>query len=398
MTGVLWIVQDGVLSGPGASQSVPYVTGLAGRGEKVHLLSFERRRFMADGDRRANVRRTLKRAGVGWTALPYGEGPGGIRTAVQVLRAAATGRGIVFREGLSLVHARSYLPGLMALLIGRPFLFDMRGMWPMERVDGGVWREGSVVHRTGLRLERILLERAAGVVALANGAREHLPDLGKPFRVIPTAVDLDRFRPDLPPPPGFEPLADREVYVIAGALGTWYELPAMIELMALALARNDRAHALILTEEDATEAVAMLEARGVAADRITVRGVPHHEVPNWFSLAAAGILLIKSAPSKRASAPTKLGEFLACGVPVVTTPRIGDSEDLVRSTRTGVVAGSLSTEGLSAALDDLDRLRRDGARLRDRCRQAAMDRLSLDRAVADYAALYRDLAEDGTCD
>jgi len=385
---VLWIVQDGVLSGPGASQSVPYVTGLAVRGIHVHLLSFERRANFADRARSGEVRRRLGRAGVGWTPLPYGEGPGGPRTLIQVLRAVATGRGIVAREGIDLVHARSYLPGLMALSIGRPFLFDMRGMWPMERVDGGVWREGSLVHRGGLALQRRLLDRAAGVVALAHGATEHLPDLRVPFRVIPTAVDLDRFRPGLPAPEGYEDLAEREVYVVAGALGTWYLLDAMLDLLALAIGRSERAQVLLLTEEDASGAVAGLRARGVAADRITVTGVPHHEVPNWFSLAAAGILLIKSAPSKRASAPTKLGEFLASGVPVVTTPRIGDSEDLVVGSDTGVVTGDLSRRGLCAALDALDVLRAEGETLAVRCRRTAEEHLSLEDAVSAYAELY----------
>ncbi|MEN8150179.1 MAG: glycosyltransferase [Planctomycetota bacterium] len=391
MRRVLWIVQDGVLGGPGASQSVPYLDGLARRGFGMHLLSFERRANLEAPGRAAAVRRRLGRAGVSWTALPYGEGPGGVRTLSQVLRAVATGRGIVFRERIDLVHARSYLPGLMALGLGRPFLFDMRGMWPMERVDGGVWREGSAVHRAALALERTLLDRSVGVVALAHGAREHLPDLDKPFRVIPTAVDLERFRPGLPPPPGAEHLVDREVWVVAGALGTWYLLDAMLDLVAAALARNERGHALLLTEEDATEALAGLVSRGVARERITVRGVPYEEVPHWFSLAAAGILLIKSAPSKRASAPTKLGEFLASGVPVVTTPRIGDSGELVRETGTGVVTGDLSPAGLSRALSEIDDLRRDRPALVARCRRAAEERLSLPDAISAWADLYEEL-------
>jgi glycosyltransferase involved in cell wall biosynthesis len=319
-----------------------------------------------------------------------------VRVGAQVSRAVATGRGIVARERIELVHARSYLPGLMALGLGRPFLFDMRGMWPMERVDGGVWREGSLVHRAGLRLERVLLARAAGVVALASGAREHLPPLAKPFRVIPTAVDLDRFRPGLAPPEGHEELVDRDVYVVAGALGTWYLLDEMLDLLSLALHRSERAHALLLTEEDATVAVEGLRRRGVPEGRITTLGVPHDQVPRWFSLAAAGILLIRSAPSKRASAPTKLGEFLACGVPVVTTPRIGDSEDLIRETGTGVVVTEPDRHGLEAALDTLDRMREDPVGLAARCRRAAGEHLSLDAAVESYAELYSDLGSRTT--
>jgi len=393
MTGakVLWIVQDGVLAGPGASQTVPYLRGLAAAGYRMSLLSVEKNDLLADEARRRDVAGELEAAGVSWMALPYGRGPAVSRTALQLRRTRRAARRTVRRERVDLVHARSYLPGLIALGLKPPFVFDMRGFWPQERLDGGLWREGGVRHRFGVRLERRLLRGAAAVVVLAEGAKERLPVLDVPLEVIPTAVDLDRFRPGLPPPEDAADLGDRDVFVIAGALGTWYLLDAMLDLAAEALARSDRAHLLLLTEEDASPALEGLAARGVSAGRITVRGVPHRDVPRWFSLGAAGICLVRSAPSKRASAPTKLGELLACGVPVLITPRIGDSDALVSKTRTGVVVDDLSPEGLGRALDELDALRQEGPELAARCRRTAREHLSLESAVARYAALYERL-------
>jgi glycosyltransferase involved in cell wall biosynthesis len=268
----------------------------------------------------------------------------------------------------------------------------MRGLWPREKVDAGLWREGSWRHRIGRRLERLLLRRAAGVVVLAAGALEALPALEKPVRVIPTAVDLGRFRPGLPVPPGAEGLAGREVFVIAGALGSWYLLPEMLDLAAEAVRRSPAARILVLTEEDARPAVEGLRVRGIPAERFVVRGVPHAEVPNWFSLAAAGILLIRSAPSKRASAPTKIGELLACGVPVLISPSIGDAEALLEETRTGIVVRDLTRTGYREALDRLEALRSEGSRLEKRCRRTARERLSLSAAVREYSDLYRELS------
>ncbi|MHC4861820.1 MAG: glycosyltransferase [Planctomycetota bacterium] len=215
--------------------------------------------------------------------------------------------------------------------------------------------------------------------------------MARAVRVIPTAVDLERFMPGLPPPAGAAELAGREVYVVSGALGTWYLLEPMLDLLALALARSDASRALLLTEEDAGPAVRGLLRRGVTPSRVVVAGVPHREVPRWFSLATAGIFLIESAPSKRASAPTKLGEFLACGVPVVITPGIGDSEALVNETRTGVVVRELGPRGYGRALEELSELRESGPELAERCRRAAEERLSLSAAVMEYAALYREI-------
>jgi glycosyltransferase involved in cell wall biosynthesis len=389
--GVLWLVQDGVLAGPGASQTIPYVAGLAAAGFRIALLSVEKARFLHDRDRVRRTRESLRRAGVPWTTLPFGSGPAAPRTLLQIARLAIAGRGLVLRRKPDLVHARSYLPALTGLLLSRPILFDMRGLWPRERVDGGIWREGSLAHRAGERLERILLRRARAVVVLARGALGQLPDLEKPVRVIPTAVDLERFRPGLPPPPGSERLTGSEVFAIAGALGSWYLLDEMLDLVAAAVRRRDTARVLLLTEEDPRRALEGLDARGVPRSRIEVRGVPHREVPAWISLASAGVLLIRTAPSKRASAPTKLGELLACGVPVLISPGIGDTEELVTESRTGIVVRDVSPRGIAGALAELDRLRAEGEVLVRRCRETAERHLSLAAAVRGYAKLYEDI-------
>lgn len=387
--GVLWIVQDGILMGPGASQTVPYATGLARRGFSVSLLSVEKERFLSDADRVAAADAALADAGVSWRTVPYGTGPGAPRTARQLLRTRSAAREIVAERDVDLVHARSYLPALVALGTRRPFVFDMRGLWPRERVDGGLWREGSAVHRGASRLETVLLRRAAAVVLLADAARALLPPIEVPSAVIPTSVDLERFRPGLPPPAGAAALAGREVFVLAGALGTWYLTGESLDLLALAVRERPRSHVLVLTEEDAGPALAGLAARGVPADRITAASAAPAEVPAWFALGAAGILLVRSAPSKRASMPTKLGEFLACGVPVLMTPGIGDAQAWLEADGAGAIVRDLSAAGYRDALARLDALAptRDG--VRERCRAAAAKRLALASAIAAYADLYR---------
>src|SRR5690606_9927852 len=112
---------------------------------------------------------------------------------------------LVRRHGLGIVHARSYVPRTMALLVkgltGAKFVFDMRGFWVDERVDGGLWKRGGILYRGGKWVERKLLRSADHVVSLTHaGVREmrgfgYLQERMPPMTVIPTCADLDRFRP-----------------------------------------------------------------------------------------------------------------------------------------------------------------------------------------------------------
>ncbi len=391
---VLWIVQDGVLAGPGAAQVLPYLDGLARRGWRPALLSVEKDHHLADAPRRGAVARRLAAAGVPWTALPFGRGPAGPRTAWQMTRLVAAARGLARRSGAALVHARSCLPALAAAATGRPFVFDMRGFWAEEKVDAGRWTRDGAAHRIGTRLESALLTRAAGVVVLARAALPLLPPLARPAVVVPTAVDLARFRPGLPPPAGGESLAGRTVYAAAGALSGWYLGGETLDLLARALARDPSGHALVLSEEGASQAARGLVARGVDPARVTALGVPPPEVPRWFAACAAGLMLVRPARSKRGSAPTKVGEFLACGVPVLVTAGIGDCDDLVGGTRTGVVVTETTPAGYDRALSALDALRAEGGALAARCRRTAEERLSLSAAVAAYAGLYETVSRN----
>ena len=116
------------------------------------------------------------------------------------------------------------MPAFLALTLRIPFLFDMRGFWPDERVDGGLWSKESLGYRAWKRIERRLCRRARAVVVLTERAKGELARLGlvppaTPVHVIPTCADLARFRPV---PEAERPPAVRGVrrYLILGGTQT----------------------------------------------------------------------------------------------------------------------------------------------------------------------------------
>ena len=56
------------------------------------------------------------------------------------------------KYGLSLIHCRSYISALIGLSFKKKkryllFVFDMRGFWADERVDGGLWNLDNLLYR-----------------------------------------------------------------------------------------------------------------------------------------------------------------------------------------------------------------------------------------------------------
>ena len=193
----------------------------------------------------------------------------------------------------------------------------MRGFYPEERVDGGLWKKGGVLFKAAKRVERDLFGMADGIVTLTEAS---LPILSTRIaaaggravpRVIPTCVDLDRFKPV---PTGTRP----EEFTLAyfGSLGTWYRLGDMLRFGRYVLEAAGGGRLLFLTNDDPSPVQRLAAEAGMPPEVLSVGSVPHEDVPAALAGAHATFFLIRSGPSRFGFHQTKLGESLALGLPV----------------------------------------------------------------------------------
>src|SRR3954451_24326025 len=155
----------------GQSQVLSYLERLSGRYE-IGLISFDKKADWEEAGPREALGRRIEAAGIGWTPLRYHKAPSAPATAYDIAVGSLVGIREARRRRTAIVHARSYVAGLMALAAkratGARFLFDMRGLWADERVDAGLWPAGGRLYRLAKRIERRLLEAADHVVTLTQ--------------------------------------------------------------------------------------------------------------------------------------------------------------------------------------------------------------------------------------
>jgi glycosyltransferase involved in cell wall biosynthesis len=393
---VLYVSYDGLLEPLGASQVVPYVHALRAKGYTIELLSFEKPADLADTRRLDALERALRGEGISWTRMTYHKRPSLPATAWDVLHgrrhvgAWARALGRAGRTGI--VHARGYLPGLMGLGARRRgearLLFDMRGFWVDERIEGGYWAAGSLPVRLGRRVERALLRDADHLILLARRAAARLPDLAggappPPWTVIPTCVDLERFRPPSSRAAARAALdlGDGPVLIHLGTLTGWYDGQATLEV-ARAFLERCGGRFVVLTR-DVAEARALVAAAGIEA---LVASAEPAEVPRWLQAADAGLALVRTSPSKDASFPTKIGEYLATGMAVLATP-VGDIGTLTDGRVLGLYGASEGAEASAAWLGGAVADRERAAR----ARALAEATVGLEAGVEALGRVYRAL-------
>ncbi|MBI3402969.1 MAG: hypothetical protein HY048_16260 [Acidobacteria bacterium] len=404
---VLYISYDGMLEPLGESQVVAYLDRLADRAA-ITLLSFEKPADLADAARVASMRQRLDRAGITWIARSYTKRPPVLSTALDVVRGCLAARTwarqppATSHQPPAIVHARGYVPALIALHVkrafGTRFLFDMRGFWVDEKAEAGHWPAGGLLFRIGKWWERRFFAEADAIVSLTAAGVREFPKLGHvragvPVVVIPTCADLDRFQPAAASS-AEDDRRRRELgldgALVVGCVGTlsnWYLREATLSYLAWLSTKFETMKALIVTREDHERLRADAVRAGLPAHRLVLTRAPFEDMPALMRLMDAGVFFIRVCFSKRASAATKLAEFLGCGVPVIINDGIGDSGDVVRANGVGAVLTDTSREAFDASEEAVRSLLAD-RRAAARCRATAVREFSLAEGAVRYAQLY----------
>jgi glycosyltransferase involved in cell wall biosynthesis len=113
-------------------------------------------------------------------------------------------------------------------------------------------------------------------------------------------------------------------------------------------------------------------------------------MPQLISTMSASVFFTKRVFSVKASAPTRLGELLGCGVPCLTNTGVGDMAEQLAEQRCGITVSSFDTKSLDAGVDVLLELM-DEPDIALRCRQTAERHFSLEVGVRRYAEVYASL-------
>jgi glycosyltransferase involved in cell wall biosynthesis len=383
------------------TQALPYLRELVRGGIGVHLLTFEPGGDFAwnEGEKEA-WRARLESQGIQWRSLDYHKWPSLPATLYDIASGALTAVRMVRRERIDILHARGYVPAAMGALAkslaGGKLIFDIRGFMAEEYIDAGIWPEGGLLYRLTKRAEKKLLKVADGFVVLTEKARKILFPYdreGRPVEVIPCCVDAERFRAvegesreDLRRE--FD-LEGRRAIIYVGSLGGWYLTDETAGLMAAAHREDPSTFSIVLTQSPPEMIVSRLNALGVARSDYLVNKVAPADAPRYLKAADFAVSLIKPCYSKLSSSPTKIAEYLASGLPVITNAGIGDLDDVIAEDNVGVILDAFNQESYRRALEGMKALLLDRG-IADRCRESARKRFDLTSVGgARYRRLYR---------
>lgn len=406
---VLFVSYNGMLDPLGQSQVIPYLRELGKRGVSFTLLSFERAAaFEPEGRARcARLRHQLAADNIEWHWLRYHQTPSLPATIYDVLSGIRLAAKLVKRNKIKMVHARSHIPATIALTLKTRYsvkmIFDVRGLMAEEYVDAGHWSKSGIPYRLTKAMERRALAAADGVVTLTEKIWPIIRDwTGLRGRnviheVVPCCADLELFKfssQDRTRRRAQLGLGDRFTVVYSGSIDGWYLTREMADFFSALTRKRSDAHCLWLSPTKHERIDQLMKERGIEPSRYTVLAAAPQDVPSYLSASDAGLAFIKRCFSKLASSPTKNGEYLACGLPLIINSGIGDCDVLITEEKGGALIGEFTESEYEKAIITIEALIRDTEVTRKHTRDVAERLFDVRVAGADrYSRLYERVLE-----
>lgn len=221
-------------------------------------------------------------------------------------------------------------PGLVVSALGIPWLVDVRDLWIDNAVTLGYIPAGGFTEQISRRFQRTVLRTADSIAVTTPSLNESLKErygreLGTKTVVVPNGVDTQTFEPDETAP---EP-----VVIYTGNLGRAQALSTVVE--AMDYLDDDLVFRLVGAGNAESDLRALSRKREVQ-DAVEFTGVvDRDQVPRVLNQAMVGVVPLKDTVELEYAMPTKLYEYMACGLPTVVTGS-GEVERFVEASGGGL--------------------------------------------------------------
>lgn len=402
---VLYISYDGMTDPLGQSQVLPYLSKLSKEGFDFHLISFEKE--IAYEKNQAHIQNICDSFNIIWHPLKYTKKPPVFSTIWDVYKLNKKAFDLQKEHNFSIVHCRSYISSLIGLKMKRkqhvPFIFDMRGFWADERVDGNIWDLKNpfykFIYHYFKKKEKQYLAESDRIISLTSAGKEVILDWkvkgvdeGK-IEVIPCATDFELFQVNsaLNKKTAKNKLnLSEDTFVLSyiGSIGTWYLLDEMLQFFAQLKKSRSDAKFLILTGESEEIIYKHAEKFLISKSDLIIHFVQRKNIPSFAHAADVSIFFIKPSFSKISSSPTKMGELLAMGIPIVCNSGVGDVQTFVSENKVGLYTDNFDDISFEMVIKDLQVLIRKNP---NEIREASRSYFLLENGVSKYLNVYNQL-------
>lgn len=238
----------------------------------------------------------------------------------------------------------------------RPFVFELRDLWPASIVAVGAMKETWTI-RMLEKLELFLYRRAKRVVAVTHAFKQDLVERGieaNKIDVVLNGVDLKSYTP-MPVDMELQRMHGLEDKFVVGYLGT-HGMAHALDKVLQAAERLRHREDIIFMFVGAGAAKAELEAMTKEKGLCNVRFVPRQPkelMPRYWSLCNLALIPLRDTPVFESVIPSKMFECMAMGIPILMSLPEGEATGILRESGAGFAVPPEAPDAMAHAITKL---------------------------------------------
>ena len=268
----------------------------------------------------------------------------------------------------------------LAWLKHRPFLFEVRDLWPAFAVAVGVLKNPLLI-KLSEWLEAFLYRRANLVVVNSPGYIRYVQTRGaRQVELVPNGTDTTMFNPEVSGSAFRQAhgLNDKFITLYAGAHGLSNDLGVLLEAAKRLRSRPDITFVLLGDGKDKPALLAHAASDGLE-NVLFLPPIPKVDMPSALAAADACIAILKPVEMYKTTYPNKVFDYMASGKPVILAID-GVIREVIENAGAGIPVPPGNPEALAEAVlslaDDPELVHTMGCQAR-RYVESHFDRASL---------------------
>jgi len=222
-----------------------------------------------------------------------------------------------------------------------PFVFELRDIWPASITAVGAIR-GSWIIKILEKLELFLYRQADLIISVTHSFKAELQSRGvsaDKIKVVLNGVDLSKYKPLTEKDKEFSEKYHLQGKFVAGYIGTHglaHALDSIIEAAELLKAEDDIRVVFAGGGADRSRLERLVEIKGLS-NVVMIPRQPKENMQKIWSLCDVSLVSLRDTSLFSTVIPSKIFESMAMGLPIIISVPEGESTDIIRTQKVGLV-------------------------------------------------------------
>jgi glycosyltransferase involved in cell wall biosynthesis len=143
---------------------------------------------------------------------------------------------------------------------------------------------------------------------------------------------------------------------------------------------------LFITNDEPENILSLVRFKNIDIGSVKIVSALYKQMPDYLLVSDASVFFIKPVFSKMASSPTKQGEIMGMGIPLICNNYVGDTGEIISSTETGFVVDEFNETSYLEVIKRIDFLLQISKK---KIRDAGEKYYSLEEGIKKYAEVYK---------